>query len=456
MAATVSLLDLPVELIMLIARSLEPLTMKDFYHLLRTHRCLFNILLPHFNRLAATAHTTSAFFWAAAVGNEPMIRLLEAEGVVSIRGQTCGPAQSDNLVKIALSRGANITITPRTTGAVEMPAESALRHAVRGKLPALTHLLLERGASVTEKAHGGEYILHTVAMYGAKEATVREMIRLGADVNAIDTYGRTPLHRVVTRRSWSYTLTKILLEHGADTMIQGTLAGENVLQARLRRYGGTLLPICSLGDEYDDDGEDDARFRRDIRLLLKHGSVAFRDRVGRSGLHMAAASGDVSLARTLVARAINVNARDSTGATALHLAIEYDFASVARVLLAGGANTALGDNYGDTPLHLATRLNRPGMIRLLLWSGVDTSVSDNFCSTALHLAAEWEDAAVLRLLLNAGADVHVRDKALRTPLLLAARHGHVDAVRALADRGANVLDRDRHDRGIPRWVMKEM
>lgn len=447
MAAPVSLLDLPVELIVLIARSLEPLAMRDFYHLLRTHRCLFNILLPRFNRLAASAHATSAFFWAAAVGNEPMIRLLEAEGVISIRGQTRGAAQSDNLVKIALLRGANIMIAPCVLGAVEMPAESALRHAVRGKSPALTRLLLERGVSVTEKSYGGEQILHTVAMYGAGEAAIREMIRLGADVNAVDAYGRTPLHRVVARRPWSYALTKILLEHGADTMI--AMAGENVLQVRLRRYDGTLLPICSLGDK------DDACSRRDIRLLLKRGSVAFRDRVGCSGLHLAAASGDTSLARALVARAINVNARDSVGATALHLAVEYDCASVARILLVGGADTALGDNYGDTPLHLATRLNRPGMVRLLLWGGVDASVPDNYCSTALHLAAEWEDAAVLRLLLKAGADVHVRDKALRTPLLLAARHGHLDAVRALADSGANVLDRDRHGRGIPRWVMKE-
>lgn len=447
MAAPVSLLDLPVELIVLIARSLEPLAMKDFYHLLRTHRCLFNILLPRFNRLAASAHATSAFFWAAAVGNEPMIRLLEAEGAISIRGQTRGAAQSDSLVKIALLRGANIMIAPCVLGAVEMPPESALRHAVRGKSPALTRLLLERGVNVTEKGYDDEQILHTVAMYGAGEAAVREMIRLGADVNAIDAHGRTPLHRVVARRPWSYALTKILLEHGANTMI--ALTGENVLQVRLRRYDGTLLPICSLGDE------DDARSRRDIRLLLKRGSVAFRDRVGRSGLHMAAASGDTSLARTLVARAININARDSVGATALHLAVEYDFASVARILLVGGADTALGDNYGDTPLHLATRLNRPGMVRLLLWGGVDTSIPDNYCSTALHLAAEWGDTAVLRLLLKAGADVHVRDKALRTPLLLAARHGHIDAVRALADSGANVLDRDRHGRGIPRWIMKE-
>lgn len=449
----ISLLDLPVEIILLIARALEPLQMKDFYHLIGTHRCLFNILLPRFNHLAVTGYAISAFCWAAAIGNEPMIRLLEAEGAISIRGQTRGQAQSDNLVKIALVRGANITITRRAgvgVDAVEMPAESALRHAVKGKSPCLTSLLLERGASVTTKDAAGEYILHIVATYGAKEAAVREMIRLGADVNAIDFYGRTPLHRVAARRSWSYALTEILLEHGADTMIRRALVGDNVVEGRLRRYSGALLPIPDLDDD------DDARFRRDIRLLLKHGSVAFRDCVGRSGLHMAAASGDMDLARTLVRRGVDVNVQDKTGTTAFHLAVESGFTGIARILLAAGADVALGDNHGDTALHLATRLNLPDMIRLLLWGGVDTSIADNFSSTALHLAAEWEDAVAVRLLVKAGANVDARDKAQRTPLLLAARHGHVDVVRVLSDSGADVLARDHQGRGTPRWVMKEV
>lgn len=453
----ISLLDLPVELILLIACALESLQMKDLYHLLRTHRCLFNILLPRFNRLAATAHAVSAFFWAAAIGNEPMVRLLEAEGAICIRGQTRGPAQSDNLVKIALVRGANVTITRRAgpaPDAAEMPPESALRHAVKARAPCLTRLLLQRGANVTAKDPVGDYILHTVATHGASDAAVREMIRLGADVNAIDFYGRTPLHRVAARRSWSYALTKILLEHGADTMIRRAMVGDNVVEGRLRRYSGALLPIPHLGG--GDDEDDEAQFRRDIRLLLKHGSVAFRDCVGRSGLHMAAASGDVDLARTLVSRGVNVNARDKTGLTALHLAVESGSAGIARILLAAGADVALGDNHGDTALHLATRLNFPGTVRLLLWSGVDTSIADNFGSTALHLAAEWEDAAAVRLLVNAGADVDARDRAQRTPLLLAARHGHVGVVRALSDSGADVLAQDHQGRGTPRWVMKEV
>lgn len=445
----VSLLDLPVELIFLIAGSLESLEMKDFYHLIHTHRCLFNILLPRFNHLAVTEYAINSFCWASAIGNEPMIRLLEETGAVSIRGQARGKEQSDNLVKVVLARRANVTISRRTADSTEMPAYSAIKHALRGKSPHLTRLLLEQGACVTERDSTGEYILHTVAAHGAEDTAIKEIIRRGADVNARDSHGRTPLHRVSSRHSWSYAFMKILLEHGADTMIKGAMTGGDVVQVRLRGYGGTLLPVPGADKE-------DIRCRRDIRLLLKYGSVDFRDQGLRSGLHMAAASNDVDLAWALVRRGIDVNACDTNGITALYLAVEFGFVRVARVLVEAGADMALGDSHGDTPLHLATRLNRSAIVRLLLWKGVDTSVADNFCSTALHLAAEWEDAVVAGLLVKAGANVNSRDKAERTPLLLAARYGHVDVVKVLADNGADLLARDEHGRGIPWWILKEV
>lgn len=447
----ISLLDLPVEIIFLIAGSLDPLAMKDFYHLISTHRCLFNILLPRFNHLAATEHTINSLCWASAIGNEPMIRLLEEKGAVSIRGHTRGKEQSDMIVKIALSRRANLSVAtrrlPDVMSSADLSTESSIKHAVMGRAHHLTLLLLERGANVKEKDSNGQYILHAVASHGAEEAAVARMIELGADVNATDLAGRTPLHCIVFHRPWTRAVTEVLLAHGADTMIKDR-TGNNVVQARLRRHGGNLLPVSGTN-------EMDIKPRGEIRLLLKYGSISFRDRMGRSGLHLAAASNDVDLAETLVSRGIDLDARDRYGATALHLAVEFGSAKAVQALIEAGINSALGDNYGDTPLHLATRLNCPAMVRLLLWKGVDTSIPDNFHSTALHLAAEWEDAVVVRLLLKAGANANARDKDDRTPLLLAARYGHLAVVKALSDNGADILARDNRGRGAPRWILKE-
>lgn len=83
--------------------------------------------------------------------------------------------------------------------------------------PRMAAFLIGKGANV-HLAEGGESLtaLHFAARE-AREDLVRVLLAAGADVNAQDSLGYTPLHHVVTAANSEPTLVSLLLEHGADS-----------------------------------------------------------------------------------------------------------------------------------------------------------------------------------------------------------------------------------------------
>jgi ankyrin repeat protein len=129
---------------------------------------------------------------------------------------------------------------------------------------------------------------------------VRELLRLGADPNARDEQGRTPLFSAVL--GGAVGLVGLLLESGADPNA--------------------------------------------------------RDQDGWTALHFAAQEHLPEMARLLMARGADVNARDQEGNSVLWRAV---FSAGGRpempqLLLANGARDDLANDSGETPHQLAERL----------------------------------------------------------------------------------------------------
>lgn len=127
----------------------------------------------------------------------------------------------------------------------------------------------------------------------------------------------------------------------------------------------------------------------------------------------AAKRGDLTAARTLLARGADANASVWRGAvqaeTALMLAADAGHEEMARLLLEHGATVDLWtEDKGMTALMFAAAKGHASIVQLLLERGANLNAADDDGSTALILAVEGEHLEVVKLLLSARADVHAR------------------------------------------------
>jgi ankyrin repeat protein len=199
------------------------------------------------------------------------------------------------------------------------------------------------------------------------------------------------------------------------------------------------------------------------RLLADGADVDAQQGDGATALHWAAHRNDLETANMLIDAGATVGASNELGATPLWLAaINGDAVMVGRLLDAGAeADAAL--QMGETPLMTAARGGDLDTVELLLEHGADVNAAEHERrQTALMWAVAQRHPAVVRLLIAHGADVHARtatwdqlentagntnptgnfrmEHGGSTPLLFAARQGDVETARALIEAGANVND----------------
>jgi hypothetical protein len=234
------------------------------------------------------------------------------------------------------------------------------------------------------------------------------------------------------------------------------------------------------------------------------------DEVGRTALHLAAASGRLSFVQALLSgpqaqRARVVCARDSKGRTPLH-GCKGD--EVVIRLLQANANPLLLDNLGCSPLHTITDSDvaerlikaksygaphdaKPGLPdargrtalachasapfqsngQMLAWLGlqapglvhsdgsqvkVDLLALDCFGRSVLHDAAAANNWEALDVLLKAGPfDINQRDSFGLTPLHAAAKVNGLKSVALLLAKHANPDARDAGGRQPVEYVTKD-
>jgi len=105
-------------------------------------------------------------------------------------------------------------------------SELLLSAAGQGDRRTILHAL-EKGADVTARGSGQATALHYVAAMGWGRELIEPLVQAGADINAVDMRGFTPLHEAAMG-GWKDTVG-VLVELGADVFAvddKGRTAGE--------------------------------------------------------------------------------------------------------------------------------------------------------------------------------------------------------------------------------------
>ena len=294
--------------------------------------------------------------------------------------------------------------------------------------------------------------LHYAAVYRSDRA-ILEFIKAGADPNAIDITGRTPLLYAIEcieggpdnqpdeERSvassgsvWNREAAVLaLLQGGADIDIRGR-DGMGPLHFAAKvgdaRVGDLLLDAGANSEIYDSSRKTPmllaalAGFTDLVgSLQLKWANVAARDDGGRTALHLAAMSGNEETVNLILTfNRVDVFAKDRDQQTALHLAAGIGHTGVVRRLLN----------------EIKARIDsEPDIVKQAALRDAGIEASDIDTRTALHYAAEAGHAAVVKSLLDEGIPVDHLDSGERTALHLAAGNGYHEVVRLLLDNGAS-------------------
>ena len=148
-------------------------------------------------------------------------------------------------------------------------------------------------------------------------------------------------------------------------------------------------------------------------LLSQKPDLGKLDKVKRTSLHWAAVTGNVRVAKYLLAPQL----------------LAHDLVDLVdtRALL------SITTDRGKTALHLAAESDQLGMVQLLLDHGAELEATSDGSYTPLLNAAKSNNVSIVDLFLERGAEVNAQTSSGMTALHWAAENGHLEVVRRILE-----------------------
>ena len=317
---------------------------------------------------------------AADEGEVDIIELLIERGAQFEPGSENGhyalleAVEEDNfdMIQYLLDRGMDVNAS--------RDHETALGRASQEGNYEMANFLIDKGAALSPASPGEELPPIGAAASEGHTNIVRLLLGKGADINATDIEGHTPL--MMAAAEGYLETTRFLMENGAS------------LEAVTRESE-------------------------------------------RTALMFAAQEGQTEVVKFLLDRGANFNHQDESGRTALTEAIAENELEITEILIKAGADP---QQQGD---HHPSLIEAAGegyleMAKFLLSSGVDPNQTSDSGHTALMEASGEGELEMARFLIKSGARIDAATETGRTALFYAAGEGNLEIARLLISKGADV------------------
>lgn len=269
--------------------------------------------------------------------------------------------------------------------------------------------------------HDGQTPLHIATIDGHTGIVdyilnERTSLRLSDILSAQDISGTTPLHEAV--RYGRTDIARLLLDYGANVNAMDSIGKTPLL---------LIIPQDAQQEMYP--------------LLLQYkAAVNQKDMYGDTVLHVATlADAPVDMLSLLVSDGALINERNKEGVTPLALAIETHHTEQVNFFAQNGADVYAEDMDGNTPLTKALESDTVEMLRTLITPS-NISSTDSSGNTALHIAVA-KDAPIeyIRYLVDAGSDVNARNKNGDSVLFITVQKNRRDAGELLLEKNADIF-----------------